>query len=72
MNTLESITQTNSDSRELAVRESDGVLVSLLWHPRDDALTVEVEDARDGQRLEFTVDRCCALDAFYLPFAYAA
>lgn len=72
MHTVESITQTDADSRELAVRDSDGVLVSLFWHPRNDALTVEVEDARDGQRLEFTVDRCCALDAFYHPYAYAA
>src|SRR6058998_3820867 len=45
---------TNADaagpSRELASRESNGVHVLLLWHPRDDALTVSVEDSRAGQR----------------------
>lgn len=60
------------DSRELASRESDGVLVQLLWHPSDDAVTVSVDDSRAGQRFELAVDRRRALDAFYHPFAYAA
>ena len=56
---------------ELAARESDGVRVLLLWHPREDAVTVSVEDARAGQGFEFAVARACALDAFYHhPFAY--
>ena len=59
-------------SRELASRESNGVHVLLLWDPREDAVTVEVEDSRDGQRFELVVDRSCALDAFYHPYAYAA
>ncbi len=59
-------------SRELASRESNGVHVLLLWYPRDDAVTVEVEDSRDGQCFELAVDRSCALDAFYHPYAYAA
>ena len=59
-------------SRELASRESDGVHVLLMWHPRDDAVTVSVEDSRVGHRFELLVDRCCALDAFYHPYAYAA
>ena len=72
MSAPESITTENAGSRELAFRESDGVQVSLLWHARNDVLTVEVEDSRDGQRFEIPVDRCHALDAFYHPFAYAA
>ena len=44
----------------------------LMWHPRDDAVTVSVEDSRVGHRFELLVDRCCALDAFYHPYAYAA
>jgi hypothetical protein len=36
------------DSRELAVRESDGLHVHLLWDPIADAGTVEVEDVRAG------------------------
>jgi hypothetical protein len=60
------------DSRELASRESDGVHVLLLWHPKDDAVTVSVDDSRAGRRFELAVDRRFALDAFYHPFAYAA
>jgi hypothetical protein len=59
-------------TRELAARESDGVRVLLLWHPREDAVTVSVEDARAGRRFELSVERDHALDAFYHPFAYAA
>ena len=59
-------------TRELAARESDGVRVLLLWHPREDAVTVAVEDARIGDRFELAVERERALDAFYHPFAYAA
>ena len=39
-------------TRELAARESDGIHVLLLWHPRENAITVSVEDARVGD--------CCA------------
>jgi len=60
------------DSRELASRESDGVLVLLLWHPKDDAVTVSVDDSRAGHRFELAVDRRRALDAFYHPYTYAA
>ncbi len=61
-----------STTRELAARESDGLRVLLLWHPREDAVTVSVEDARAGQRFELPVARDRALEAFYHPFAYAA
>jgi alkanesulfonate monooxygenase SsuD/methylene tetrahydromethanopterin reductase-like flavin-dependent oxidoreductase (luciferase family) len=59
-------------SRELAARESDGVHVRLLWHPRANAVTVSVEDARAGDRFDVAVSPDRALDAFYHPFAYAA
>ena len=72
MSAPESITTENVGRRELAFRESDGVQVSLLWHARNDALPVEVEDSRGGRRFEIPVDRSHALDAFYHPFAYAA
>jgi hypothetical protein len=61
-----------SDARELALRESDGVRVVLLWHPREDAVTVSVEDVRADHCFELDVERERALDAFYHPFAYAA
>jgi hypothetical protein len=59
-------------TRELAARESDGIYVLLLWHPRADAVTVSVEDDRRGDRFELAVAPDQALDAFYHPFAYAA
>ena len=59
-------------TRELAARESDGIHVSLLWHPPENSLTVSVEDARLGDRFQLAVAPDCALDAFYHPFANAA
>jgi hypothetical protein len=59
-------------TRELAVRDSDGIHVLLLWHPDDNELTVSVEDARAGGRFQFAVAPDRALDAFYHPYAYAA
>jgi hypothetical protein len=60
------------DTRELAARKSAGIHVLLLWHPRANALTVEVEDDRIGDGFQFAVAPEHALDAFYHPFAYAA
>jgi hypothetical protein len=54
-------------TRELAERENDGLHVLLLWDPRDDALTISVEDSRAGRRFELAVARDRALDAFYHP-----
>jgi hypothetical protein len=59
-------------TRELAARESDGIHVLLLWHPRENALTVEVEDTRVGDCFQLAVEPERALDAFQHPFAYAA
>ena len=65
------MTCARTDSRELAARESDGIHVLLLWHPRENEVTVSVEDAR-GDRFELAVAPERALDAFDHPFAYAA
>jgi hypothetical protein len=59
-------------TRELAARESDGISVRLLWHPRENAVTVSVEDARVGDRFQLAVAPDRALEAFYHPFAHAA
>jgi hypothetical protein len=59
-------------TRELAARVSDGLVVLLLWHPDDNALTVSVEDSRLGDRFHLAVAHDRALDAFYHPYAYAA
>jgi hypothetical protein len=61
-----------AETRELAARESDGIHVLLLWHPRENALTVEVEDARIGDGFQLAIAPERALDAFYHPYAYAA
>jgi hypothetical protein len=66
------MTLATSQARELAVRDSDGVHVRLLWHPGDDGVSVSVEDARFGDRFQIAVAPDRALDAFYHPFAYAA
>ena len=66
------MTERTPAARELAPRESDGVRVVLVWHPREDAVTVSVEDVRADRRFELAVGRERALDAFYHPFAYAA
>ena len=61
-----------TQTRELAAREGDGIRVRLLWHTRDNALTVSVDDTRQGRwfRLAIAPDR--ALAAFYHPYAYEA
>jgi hypothetical protein len=61
-----------TSTRELAARESDGINVLLLWHPRENAVTVSVEDARLGDCFRLAVAPERALDAFHHPFAYAA
>ncbi len=61
-----------TQTRELAARENDGVHVVLLWHPRENTLTVSVEDARAGDCFQLAIAPAQALDAFYHPFAYAA
>ena len=66
------MTPAPTESRELAARESDGIHVLLLWHPRENAVTVTVEDALAGDRFQLAVAPDRALDAFYHPFRYAA
>jgi hypothetical protein len=61
-----------AQTRELAERDSDGIHVLLLWHPRENTLSVSVEDARIGDHFHIAVPPSRALDAFYHPFAYAA
>jgi hypothetical protein len=66
------MSRTTDNTRELAARESDGIHVLLLWHPHENAVTVEVEDIRIGDGFQLAVAPSRALDAFYHPFAYAA
>ena len=59
------------NARELNYREGDGLEVTLVWYPADDAIAVKVLDTRTGERFEITVDSASAGDAFNHPFAYA-
>ena len=59
-------------AKELARRQTDGVVVSLLWRRVDDRLTVVVDDKRTGEHLLLPARRENALEVFYHPYAYAA
>ncbi len=61
-----------SDWRELAGRENEGLEISLLWNKSSDRVKVAVTDARLDEQFEFDVAGADALAAFYHPFAYAA
>jgi len=58
--------------KELAIREGDGLTVSLLWNPATDAVKVTVADSRLEHAFELHVDGADALSAYYHPFALAA
>lgn len=57
--------------KELAVRESDGLTVSLLWSKATDRVRVEVLDDRLGASFTFDVAGADALAAYNHPFAFA-
>jgi hypothetical protein len=57
---------------ELAVRENDGLTVSLLWNRDTGRVKVAVADAHLDQQFELDISGEHALAAFHHPFAYAA
>ena len=57
---------------ELAVRENDGLAVSLLWNMATGRVKVAVDDAQLDERFEIDVPGPDALAAFHHPYAYAA
>jgi hypothetical protein len=65
------VSTTRDSRRELASRETDGIVVSLLWSPLGDQVEVLVADTRLGVELSFHVAPHRALDAFHHPFLYA-
>ena len=64
-------TTTISDWKELAIREADGLVVSLFWSESTNRVSVAVADQMFGEEFRLDVPGACALDAFYHPFAYA-
>ena len=61
-----------NDWRELASRECDGLVVSLLWSFAADRVMVAVVHRKLDEELYLNVPGTCALDAFHHPFAYAS
>jgi hypothetical protein len=57
---------------ELAIRENDGLAVSLLWSSATNRVKVAVVDAQLDERFEIHVPGADALAAFHHPFAFAA
>jgi hypothetical protein len=55
---------------ELASRRNDGIAVTLLWEPHGDAVTVTVQDEKNGEAFELDIAPSSALDAFRHPYAY--
>ncbi len=62
----------NSDWRELASRDTDGLEISLLWSKSADRVKVIVADSRLEDEFQLDVASADALAAFYHPFAFAA
>jgi hypothetical protein len=61
-----------NDWKELASRESDGLVVSIFWSRAADHVTLAVADRNLDEEFHVNVAGAHALDAFYHPFAYAA
>jgi hypothetical protein len=60
----------SSEWKELASRESNGLVVTLLWSKACNEVKVDVADVRSDEDFELKVDGAEALAAFYHPFAY--
>jgi hypothetical protein len=58
--------------RELAVRENDGLVVSLFWSKATNRVQISVVDQMFDAEQRIDVAGACALDAFHHPFAFAA
>jgi hypothetical protein len=57
---------------ELAVREQNGICVTLSWARGTDLLAVTVVDDKHDESFEFVLDPDeRPLDVFYHPYAYA-
>jgi hypothetical protein len=56
---------------DLAIRESDGIEVTLLWSRASSCVKVAVTDTELDAGFDLDVPDADALSAFYHPFAYA-
>ena len=67
-----SATAHTHDWSELALRETDGLVVSLHWSRSTNQVKVVVVDTKLEDWFELDVAGSDALAAFYHPFAFAA
>lgn len=59
--------------RELDSRESDGIVVRMLWHKIGNKVLVAVNDAKTGDAFSIEVrEDERPLDVFHHPYAYQA
>jgi hypothetical protein len=56
---------------EIAIRESNGLRVTLYWHTHTDRVSVTVEDASRSELFELDGRPDEALDLFHHPYAHA-
>ncbi len=61
-----------SGFEELISRESNGILVALVWNRRSGSLKVTVHDALMESGFELEVGDAPPLDVFHHPYAYEA
>jgi hypothetical protein len=68
-----SATTEHATFTELDQRSTDGLEVTLRWHPSTNVVSVAVRDTKSAEAFELVVrDGDDALDVFHHPFAYAA
>jgi hypothetical protein len=65
------MTRIETQEKELACRESDGITVSLRWSPEAGDVFVLVEDSELGERFVVRAEPEQALQVFHHPYAYA-
>jgi hypothetical protein len=56
--------------RELAERQTDGLLVRLLWDPARNQTVIRYRDRKSGDAFVADVPNAAALVAFHHPNAY--
>jgi len=69
---MSTITTLTAAPRELDHRSADGIEVTLLWHPHNDRLTVEVDGGPDRRLTIPLRPDDSPSDVFAHPFFHAA
>ena len=62
--------ETVKSARELDHRESDGLMVDLMWDEEDNRVFVKVQDHRTGESFQVDANPENAMDVFNHPYAH--